>query len=135
MEYQISQQIVSPFTSTGLTIGLTTFPDLVILNNGVPVYAPTATYAEIGNGLYTITYTPLATGYYSIFIQGRVQITFQVMSKTTQTFLQNLSDEALGSWTWNKTTMVLTLYRQDGTTMNTYTMADTLEAASRELLS
>jgi hypothetical protein len=134
MEYQVSQTLVLPFTSTGLTTGLSSFPDLFILNNGIHVISPSVTYTEIGSGLYTLSYAPYITGEYYVFIQGRLQAEFSVVTKTTKTYLQNLEDEALGSWTWDKTSNLLTLMRQDGTTMATFSMLDTLEAASKERL-
>jgi len=134
MEVLVSQPLVVPFSSLNQVLGKLSFPDLKILNSGVVVTSPVVTYAEIGGGLYTLSYTPITTGNYSIFIEGSVQLRFSVVTKTVQSFLRNLEDEALGSWTWNKTSNLLTLLRQDGSAMASFNMIDGLESGSRERL-
>ena len=133
MQAIVNTPLIVPFTSTGLTTGLTTFT-VVMLNNGTPVsYTPT--FTEIGSGLYTMTFTPVATGNLSIFVQGVLLPGIEVVSRTLYQQLQDVSDEALGSWTWDKTTGVLQLLRQDGTSFHTYNVVDTVSNASRELVS
>lgn len=84
---------------------------------------------------WTVSFTPNVTGLYSMFAFGQSQ--FRVMCNSGTSFVQrlkNIEDEALGSWSWNKTTGALVLYRQDGTTLAEYTALDELTSASRELL-
>jgi hypothetical protein len=131
IETLVNQSVKVPFTSTGNTTGLTTFPDLLLVKNGVSTPF-TTTYAELGSGLYVATFTPTSTGTYSFFIQGRIQAIVNVVSKTILTFLQNLEDVSMGSWEWDKNTTILTFVRQDGTTLATFNVTDDLATASRE---
>jgi hypothetical protein len=131
IETLVNQSVKVPFTSTGNTTGLTTFPDLLLVKNGVSTPFAT-TYAELGSGLYVATFTPTSTGTYSFFIQGRIQAIVNVVSKTILTFLQNLEDVSMGSWEWDKNTTILTFVRQDGTTLATFNVTDDLATASRE---
>ncbi len=129
MEWLVNQPVKLGFV--GSTTGLSSFPDLAILKDGtLIVLAPT--YAEVGNKLYTITFTPTSTGIYTVFIQGLVQATVNVVTKTSQAMLSELLDEALGSWNWNKTTGVLTLLKQTGGTLAVYDVVDNQTTASRE---
>lgn len=134
-QYLISQPIKIPFTSQGLATGLTTFTPIVLVNGSIPDSMPTFTYTEIGSGIYTINFAPNVSGKWAIFIGESLQLQFEVVSKDFATYLKNLEDQALGSWMWDKTTGVLTLLRNDSTTLATYQVADTLEAASRERVS
>lgn len=135
MEILISQPVKLPFTSVGLALGKTAFPDFKLVKNGLPYTLVTApVYTELSGGVYSITLTPTETGEYYLFIEGSIQRTFSVVNKRTSDYLSNLEDEALGSWTWNKSTGLLTLHRQDGSTMSTFHVTDSLESGSRERL-
>jgi hypothetical protein len=79
-----------------------------------------------------MTFTPTVTGKYFVFIEGSIQGSFDVSNKDVYTYLRNLEDSSLGSWTWDKGTGVLTLVRQDSSTLASFVVTDTLEAASRE---
>lgn len=46
--------------------------------------------------------------------------------------LKNIEEEALGSWKWDKTCGNMEMFRQDGTTLATFKVIDTLDEASRE---
>lgn len=133
MDIIVNQPVKLPFVSTGLVTGLTTFTSTITNNGNVVVLSPT--FTEIGGGLYTATFTPATTGEWLLFIQGQIQARFTVVTKSLYTVIQDLTDEALGSWTWNKTTGLLTLYKSDATTLATYNIVDTLESSSRERLS
>jgi len=89
------------------------------------------TTTEIGNGLYTITFTPTTTGYYTLFIQQAIAAGFNVVSRNLYSFLQNIEDEALGSWSWDKVGGVLTLVTQTGTPLASFAVTDNLTIASR----
>jgi hypothetical protein len=82
-----------------------------------------------------VTFTPNATGLYSVFAFGKIQFQVKSVIKTSLQMITNIEDEALGSWAWDKATNVLTIYRQDGTTMATHTALDSLVSASRERVS
>jgi hypothetical protein len=135
MEFVIGQPIVVNFTSTGLVTGLTSFPELRIVANGIQVVSPVVTFSEVGGGAYSLTFTPASTGPYAVFIQGSIQARFIVVARDKFSFLQNIEDEAIGSWTWNKGTGVLTVIRQNGSTLGTFTVTDTLDNSSRERVS
>lgn len=91
---------------------------------------------QIGSSrYYTVAFTPSVTGLYSMFAFGALQFRAPCNSKSLTQMVKNLEDEALGSWTWDKVTGVLTILRQDGTTLATHNALDTLLSASRERIS
>jgi hypothetical protein len=114
MQAIINLPIKIPFTSAGLVTGLTSFSPIFLLN-GVIMTTPTWTSTEIGSGLYTLNFIPTSTGILSILISQSLLVPIEVVSVTTAQILQNLADESIGSWTWNKTTGILNMIRQDGT--------------------
>ncbi len=140
IETVINAPITIPFTSINLVTGMTTFPYLVALNNTPltnltnPVL-PTFTFTELGGGAYLLTFTPVATGNYSIFIQDKIAGMISVVARDKFSYLQNLENEAMGSWVWDKATGSLTMLRQDGSTLATYTVVDNLTTASRARVS
>lgn len=92
--------------------------------------------AQIGSTVYwTVSFTPNATGLYTLFAFSTLQFRAACNSKSLTSMVKNIEDEALGSWTWDKTTGVLTILRQDGSTLATHTALDTLTEASRERVS
>lgn len=135
MEYTINQLINIPFTSTSLVLGLTTFPDLHVVVNGVSTVIAGSAVTEIGSGLYSFNFTPTASGNYVLFVQGSIQARFIVVARDKFSFLRNIEDESIGSWTWNKTTGLLTIIRQDSSTLGTFQVVDTLDSGSRERIS
>ena len=129
----VNHNIVIPFLSYGLVPGKTSF-SVVMLKDGVVLTAlPTITYFELGSGAYTLAFTPLSTGSYDILIENNILL-LEVVSKTLASVLQNLEDEALGSWTWDKTSGSLLVLRQDGSTLAPYQVVDNVQTASREKL-
>jgi hypothetical protein len=131
MEYLVNQATKIAFTSTGLATGQTVFTHSFLVNGNVVAVTPT--FTEIGAGLYTANFTPTVTGRWVLFIGGKTY-EFEVVSKTLQNGVGELLDESLGSWSWNKSTGLLTLFRGDGSTLATYNVVDTVQAASRERL-
>lgn len=131
MEYLVNQQIKLGVTSTGLATALTALP-VMFLVNGNPTTV-TYDFSEIGSGLYTVNFIPAQVGKWSIFVGG-LTYGFDVVSKTLQNSLQDVLDECLGSWSWNKVTGLLTLFRGDGSTLATYQVTDTSDEAVKERL-
>jgi len=70
----------------------------------------------------------------SIFISQSLLEPLEVVAVTTTQILQNLADESIGSWTWNKTTGILNMIRQDGSPLANFNVVDNLSTASRERL-
>lgn len=134
MEFQVNQSVKIPFVAIGLGTGRTSFSP-IFLNNGQPTtISPSPTFSEIGSGVYTVNFVPASTGNWSIFIEGSIQKEFQVVSRTLYSLVQDLTDEALGSWTWDKTSGVLTVLRGDSSVLATYKVLDSVQNASRERL-
>ena len=127
----VSIPVKIPFVSVNNTTGMSAFSNVHLLKDGV-LNPLATTFTEIGNGLYVATFTPTSTGLYTYFIEGKIQATIRVVGKTIYTLLQNIEDSAIGSWQWDKTTGILTLIRQDGTTLAGFSVIDNLTAASRE---
>lgn len=131
IESIINTLVKVPFVSTNNTTGLSSFSNVWLIRDGVNA-ALTITYTEIGNGLYTANFTPTVTGFYSLFIETRLQGYITVVTKSLYTFLQNLEDTAIGSWTWDKNTNILLIKRQDGTTLAGFSVQDELAQANRQ---
>ncbi len=129
MEWTVNQPVRIGFA--GSATGLTTFPDMALLKDGV-TYVLAVTTSEVGNKFYIATFTPTVTGVYTLFVNGSVQATVNVVAKTSQAMLVEVLDEALGSWTWNKSTGVLTLLKQNGGTLATFDVVDNTVTSSRE---
>ena len=86
------------------------------------------------NGLVSFSFTPTTSGVYYVYSENTLIAVVEAVTKSVRTYLQNIEDEALGSWTWNKNTGALQLLRQDGTILGNYTVVDTLDNSSRERL-
>ena len=114
--------------------GLSSFPDFLILANGTPVASPTYTVAEVatGTGVYSVTYTPLTTGKYILYAAGSFFASLDVQARTVYSYLQNIEDEAVGSWVWNKQAGTLQMIRQDGTVLGNFAVVENITTASRE---
>lgn len=132
MEYLTNTALKIPFV--GSTTGLVTFPDLTILKDGV-VSAQSTTVTEIGNKLYVLNVTIASTGAYTVFVNGMIQASFNIVSKLSYAYLGDILDESLGSWTWDKALGTLTLLRQSGTTLATFNVVDNSTTASKERVS
>ncbi len=135
MELTVNQPTKQVFTSLALATGRTTFTPVALIDGIVTTITPAPTYTEIGSGVYTMNFTPNSTGELTIFIEGGIQVRATVVTKTLRSLVTELSYEALGSWSWDKLTGLLTLYKADSSVMSTYTVVDTLTSASRERIS
>jgi hypothetical protein len=128
---QVLFTILDPAGTTG-----TPPTDTTMLFNGAYVTTPVITVTDLDlKGLYNVTFTPQATGTYVIYAYGGIVAQVNVVAQTIESYLQNIEDEALGSWVWSKTAGTLQLLRQDGTTLGNYVVVDNLTEASRELSS
>lgn len=108
----------------------------LIINGAVSSLSKTATQvANTNNTVWAVTFTPNVTGEYAVYAYGNLQVRATCVARSLYSALSSLEDEALGSWTWNKSTGLLTLMKQTGSTLATYTVTDNLTSASRERLS
>lgn len=130
----VNQLVSLPFTSEGLVTGKTAFTNVLTLRDGEFVTNPSYSFVEAGAGLYLLRFTPVTTGLYEIFIEGAIQIRFEVVTRTLRTLVENIEDEALGSWKWDKKTGELVLLRQNSTELATFKVVDDLIESSRERL-
>lgn len=88
------------------------------------------------DGWFTASIVPVETGVYVVIVEGVEVGTFEVVTKDVFSFLRDLEDQAFGGWEWDKSTTVMTLYRQDGSILSRYECSDGLEAGySRPILS
>lgn len=127
--------ILNTSFSTVFAGPLSTSPtDAVLYING-SVSAVTFTTTSVGSNNWSVTFTPTVTGVYTFFAFGEVQFRAQCAAKSMYTYLGNLEDEALGSWSWDKATRVLTVHRQNGSVLATHNLIDDLAVASRERVS
>lgn len=113
----------------------TTPTDAVLYINGGTTPIPFTT-TQIGTSTsWAVTFTPTTTGVFTFYAFGQVQFRAQCASKSLYTFLGNLEDESLGSWSWDKNTGVLTVLRQNGTILATHNVVDNTQISSRERVS
>lgn len=87
-----------------------------------------------GTNLWSVGFTPVVTGVYSLYGFNKVQIRFQCVEKSMYASLQSIEDEALGSWSWDKSSGILTLLRQNGAALGVYRVTDSTTEASKEKL-
>ena len=125
----LGQPTTLPFTAPAG--GPASFPTIALLNGALLSPQPSFTFSEIGQGLYTLTFTPAQTGEYSIYVNAQI-LKVECQQQSLKTSLQTLTDAALGSWSWNKSTGVLTLLTSSGTTLATYNVTDSAQTTSRE---
>lgn len=116
---------------TTATLGTTNPSDLALYKDGV-ANATAVTYTNLSGHICNFSFTPTATGIYTLTGEGTVIAVVEVVARTPLSYLKNLEDEAIGSWQWNKQTGIMTMVRQDGTTMATFAVTDNLTTSSRE---
>lgn len=102
---------------------------LVVIKDGVLATPSVETLPIMSTTLFSTAFTPVETGTYDVVADGVVIGSAEVVTKDVFSFLRNLEDQAFGGWEWDKTTKVMTIYRQDGSTLGTYESDDTLELA------
>jgi hypothetical protein len=108
--------------------------DAAIYVDGVFVTSPTVTAVAGTDNRWKLTFTPTSSGTYSVYAFGVVQSTLKTVNKSLYDYLLNLEDDALGSWTWNKSTGLMTVLRQNGNQLCTFDVQDSLTEASKERL-
>lgn len=128
----INTQVVTTIRNPSGQSGQPAPGDLVLIKDGATDLTP-VTVQDIGiAGLYNFRFTPTSTGTYTLFAYGAIQAVIEVTTKSLYSYLENIEDEALGSWQWDKTNGTLVMLRQDGTQLANFTVIDTLTGASRE---
>lgn len=115
------------------TTGITDFSTITVLNNGTAVTSPSISVVETSvEGTYCATYTPSATGKGLIIFNGLVIAHTDVVTKSIYSYLKNIEDESMGSWTWDKQLGRLHMLRQDGTSLAWFDVVENTMTASRE---
>lgn len=104
----------------------------VYLGSAASGLTPTVTQLGSSN-VWNVTFTPVITGVYSVYAFGQIQTRLQCLEKSIGLYLKNIEDESLGSWSWNKTTGVMTMLRQNGSALATFNVVDNTTVSSREL--
>lgn len=116
--------------------GSATPTDIAVFANGATLSG--VTFARAGSttqNIWKVTFTPVSTGNHAVYAFGSMQYQATCVTKSLYASLANVEDVAVGSWQWNKATGLLTLLRQNGTVLSTYTVLDNSTTASREKLS
>ena len=132
---QLSNRPVNSVVRITAKISTNTSPsDLLLLKDGSTT-STTLTFSNISTaGLANFTFTPTTSGVYTVYGDSQVIATVDVVSRTLTSYLQNIEDEALGSWTWDKVSGSLHMLKQDGTTLANFLVVDTLTTGSKERL-
>lgn len=133
METTPSTALAIPFRELNGDTGIEEF-DLIVLKDGgiYTNFTSPPVFTEIGEGLYTLTATFTETGVYTFYIDNRIAALVSVNDRSLRSYLANIEDEALGSWSWNKSTNQLTLYRINGQSLASFTLTDTDSLSQRE---
>lgn len=106
-----------------------TGPTVVLVDGVVSPLTVTSSLVTGSTDLFVYSTTPDQTGVFTLIGDGNVVGEFEVVARDFHSYLQNLEDQALGTWEWDKTTKVMTLYRQDGTVLKTFLADDGIESA------
>jgi len=130
-EFLINSVVTIPFEGTP---GQTVFSDMTVLVDGVVSVITPSAPVEVSAGLFTTTITASSAGSYTFFVNSKIQMSFKVGLTTTESLITDIADESLGSWSWDKTTGVLTLLRRDGSPFVTFNVVDNQNQSSRELV-
>lgn len=132
MQHIKNQVLNLPIVSTNVVSGV--ISDLRFIKDGT-VQSPTYTVSVINApaNLYNLIFTPTSVGKWAVFLEGKVQFYIDVVDRGLFDILSVLENEALGSWRWDKTTGVLTLYKIDGSDLQAYNIVETDLESSREL--
>lgn len=131
----LESAINTPITTVVVNPATGALTDAKVYLNGA-LSAQVVTVVQIGTTpVWSFTFTPNATGNWSLFAFGVIQERVKVQTKSLYDYLRNIEDEALGSWSWDKDTGILTLLRQDGSALATFSVVDGLDLSSRERVS
>ena len=112
--------------------GLTITPTVLVEGVALGSFNLTITETSVSGTYYGI-YTPIVPGRTLIMYIGNIIGNLNIVSRSLYSFLQNVEDEALGSWTWDKVGGTLTLLRQNGTQLGHFLVVENLTTASREI--
>lgn len=124
----ITMPLVAKDQETGLH--LSDFNVVVTRNNAIENV--TLTLTEVGSGYYLLSTSFPSTGQISVFAQGKLLAYVQVVPRDKFSVLQDIQDEALGSWYMDKLTNKLTLLRQNGAQLAEFNLSESPNASSRE---
>lgn len=133
-DLKVNTTLIIPFTDPQLLEGKVSF-GFTLLKDGI-IYtglSTPVTFVEYGSGLYGASINFNSTGYFTVFVEGEVRAYVNVVTKDVYSILTDLDDVAQGSWLYDKKAGTLTLYRQNGSILKTYTMIDNNDQTSREI--
>lgn len=93
-------------------------------------------FSSMGStGPSVVRFTPVSSGLYTVVLtDGSIAAHVDVVARSSVSYLKNIEDEALGSWTWNRVDGTLQVLRQDGSELANFAVVDTQTESSRERL-
>lgn len=104
-----------------------------IYHDGVPTTLPVVFASAGPSGPSTARFTPVTNGLHTLVLSsGSVVANIDVVTRTLQSYLRNVEDEALGSWIWSRVDGTLQMLRQDGSVLANFAAVDTQTESSRE---
>ncbi len=103
---------------------------VVLVRDGATDLTP-VTVTQITSGVYKATFSPSQTGFYSICTMGVLAGEVEVVDKDLYSYLRDLTEDAFGSWAWDKTTNEMVVSRRDGSQLVKFSLSDGPESASR----
>lgn len=115
------------------TPGIIDFSNFKVYINGVQIVTPNVVMSESTSpGLYIFQYIPTSTGRAVLIARGTMIAYVDIVTRSLYSFVKNIEDEAIGSWTWDKTLGELRMVRQDGTPLANFDVTDNQTTATRE---
>ena len=102
---------------------------------GVITQLPLSFSAMSPTGPSVARFTPVTQGLHTVVLQdGSIAFHVDVVPRSSQTYLRNIEDEALGSWVWDRVNGTLQMLRQDGSVLADFAVVDKQTESSRERL-
>lgn len=101
---------------------------VVFVVDGAIVALP-SNVVGLEDSIFSVEFSPTSTGTYDVIVDNEVVARYEVVYRDVISLLGSIEDSCLGGWEWNKTSGVMTLYRQNGEELATFSCGDSLEEA------
>lgn len=135
-DIKVNTTLAIPFTDPQLVEGKTNFTMTLLKDNAVYLgLSQPPVLTEFGNGLYSMEFLFNATGVFVVFIEQEIRAIVNVVDRDQRSIIKDIDDALSGSYLYDKRIGTVTLFRQNGQVLHTYTVVDNNDQTSRELIS
>lgn len=84
--------------------------------------------------VFFLTHTPASTGFFTYVINGIIIGVVNIVPRSIYSILDNIEGATIGSWSWDKKTGELTMFKLSGEVLEKFDVRDSLISSSRERL-